>query len=644
MNDLKSIKARLYDADPYIRRDACEAIAESKTCDFIDDLVTVLNDVDPGVKEAALNALTSIGGEQVARAIAPLIKTDDASLRNISIEILTQVGRDGLKIIESLLGDTDDDVVKFGVDILSTIRDVNAFGMLSRLAGHNNPNIRAAVALCLGKIKAAGSVEILLKALKDKEEWVRFSAIEALGLVRSPIALAPLLDIVNVETGLTSEAAVEALSKIASASDSAAILLRIETLLKKGRILNVEAIVELIEKATSPGADFTPTKGFKEVYFNFFTKALEDSDRSVQLNALRGFSFLRMNAALAKIFNFSNSLNEIDDDTEPIIIGAVVSIIGHGRLPKILKDELKRSGSRNIKIIVKALGEMRSEEAVPLLKELIDTVSKPELREVVSALKEIGSLDSVAVLFNALQSTDGHTRSIAAQALASLAGELAVANLFKMLKVEQYKDVMETVTDSLALIPSDSVKKGFWELLNDRSEHLREMGARGLGLIGDTESVKYLRETSSDKSADVRKVVYKSIARLGISDTEDILLKGLNDTDDEVKLSVLKALGEWRGESIRKALIDVLKDSNIWVRYHAVLLLGGFPGDDTERTIIDLLARDAEPVKAAAAKTLEKIGSKRALAALEIFSDHSDPAVREAVCSAIGTIKCLRSV
>ncbi len=643
MNDFESIKARLYDADPYIRRDACETIAESRTCDFIDDLVAVLSDDNPGVKEAALNALISIGGENVARAIAPLIKTDDASLRNISIEILTQVGREGLDVIESLLGDQDDDVVKFGVDILAAIRDGKAFGMLSRLVSHSNPNIRASVAICLGRIRAEGSVDILLKALKDKEEWVRFSAIEALGLLRSGNALEPLLDIVDMETGLTAEAAIEALSKIASTSDSTLILSKIEKLLKKGRILNVEAIVELIEKAESPGSDFIPTKEFKDVYFNFFSKALEDNDKSVQLSALRGFSFLRVTDALAKILNFSNSLNEIDDDTESIIIGAVVSVIGHGRLPKIFKEELKRAGSKNIKIIVKALGEMRSEEAVPLLKELIDTVSKHELREVVSALKEIGSMDSVAVLFNALQSSDGHTRSIAAKALASLAGELAVCNLFKMLRAEQYKDVMESVTDSLALIPSDAVKKGFCELLYDGKEHLREMGARGLGLIGDEEAVGYLREATADKSPNVRKVVYKSMARLGIPYTIDIILEGLNDPDDDVKLSVLKALGGWGGEKIKTVLIEVLKDKNIWVRYQAVLLLGEFSEDDTEGVIIDLLIKDAAPIKAAAAKTLAKMGSKKALGTLENFLDHPDPAVREAVYNAIGTIKCLRS-
>jgi HEAT repeat protein len=58
MEKSNSIKTMLTDADPYVRRDACEAVAEGRRHEFIPDLVTVLKDPHPGVREAAINALT----------------------------------------------------------------------------------------------------------------------------------------------------------------------------------------------------------------------------------------------------------------------------------------------------------------------------------------------------------------------------------------------------------------------------------------------------------------------------------------------------------------------------------------------------------------------------------------------------------
>ena len=75
MIDQSNIRQKLGDDDPYVRRDACEAAGEARSLDFIQDLVRLLKDEHPGVRESALNALTSIGGQHVAEAIAPLLSS-----------------------------------------------------------------------------------------------------------------------------------------------------------------------------------------------------------------------------------------------------------------------------------------------------------------------------------------------------------------------------------------------------------------------------------------------------------------------------------------------------------------------------------------------------------------------------------------
>jgi HEAT repeat protein len=599
----------------------------------------MLRDSDPGVRESALNALIAIGGRSVAESVAPLLREESALLRNMGIEILELIGPEAFPAIASLLNDPDDDVVKFGVDIIANTREERAIGMLFALINHANPNVRASVAVCLGRLKAVSSVPVLLSALNDSEEWVRFSAVEGLGLIQDRRALTPLLKLIEVDSGLIKEAAIDAAGRIASADDAATVLLKLEPLVKKGKIFNVPAVMELLEKAMTPGSSFRHDAEFKKTYFNMFARAVEESDRSEKLKALKGIALLKAPEGLQPVFNFIDSLNDIDEDTEEFLVDTIVSITGRGPLPKIFLERLAKGG-KSLKIIVRTLGELKSREAVPILKELIGKVAKHELREVAAALEAIGSPGSVEVLYQSLKNSDGHTRKIAARALASLAGPVAVPSLFEALRSEMYRDVMEEVTDVLSMIPSESVKKGLCGLLASDKEALREMGARGLGSIGDEESLGYLVKAAADPSPAVRKAVYKSMARLGIPNAVDEIVKGLEDTDDDVKLSVMKGLGGWTGERIKSALLSSLRDRNIWVRYHAVVLLGEFGDLEVEDMIIEKLLKDEAPVKAAAAKALERLGAHGAAVHLEQFLNHPDPSVRGAVESALESLGC----
>ena len=629
----------LHSADPSVRRDACESLGDGRNPECVPQLALMLRDSDTGVRESALNALIAIGGRKVAEAVSPLLREENAVLRNMGIEILELIGPEAFPAIASLLNDPDDDVVKFGVDMIANTREERAIGLLFALINHANPNVRASVAVCLGRLKAASSVPVLLSALNDSEEWVRFSAVEGLGLIQDRRALTPLLKLIETDSGLIKEAAIDAAGRIAAPEDASTVLLKLEPVVKKGKIFNIPAIIELLEKAVTPGSDFRPGADFRKTYFNMFARAVEEGDRPEKLKALKGIALLKSPEGLKAVFNFIDSLNEIDEDTEEFLVDTIVSITGRGPLPGIFMERLGRGG-KSLKIIVRTIGELKSKEAVPILKELIGKVAKHELREVAAALEAIGSPGAIEVLYQSLRNSDGHTRKIAARALASLAGPSAVPNLFEVLRSEVYRDVMEEITDVLSTIPSEPVKKGLCALLVSEKEALREMGARGLGSIGDEESLSFLIKAAGDPSPAVRKAVYKSMARLGIPNAVDEIVKGLEDTDDDVKLSVMKGLGGWTGDRIKAALLCSLGDRNIWVRYHAVVLLGELGESDVEEVIVEKLLKDEAPVKAAAAKALERLGAHDAATHLEQFLSHPDPSVRGAVESALESLRC----
>src|SRR3990170_640475 len=611
MEKADSVREMLASADPYLRRDACVAIADGRMMEFVPSLVGFLRDQDPGVREASIHALTSIGGEDVAAAVVPLLSEESASLRNMGVEILELLGPQAFDSLTKLLTYSDDDVVKFAVDIISNTREERALGRLHPLIEHNNPNVRASIAVCLGRLKSAESVPSLLKALDDTEEWVRFSAIEGLGLMQDRRALEPLIRMTETDSGLIKEAAIDAVAKLASVQDAEAVLMKLEPMVRKGKSYSTGAIVALLEKVFSAESEFRPTTEFKKTYFSFLSKAFDDEDRAGQIKALKGLAPLRLPGALARVFAFIEGQNEIDEDTEGFLVDVVVCLAGRRLLPAI-KEKVEQGG-KSLKVLVKALGEMKSTAAVPILKDLVNRVSKNELREVVSALEAIGSAGSIEVLYQFLVSSDVHTRKIAARALASLAGASSLKVLFDAIRKESYRDVMEEMTDCIALIASESVRKGFTRLLEDGNADLREMGARGLGLVGDEEALASLKKAAKDPSPNVRKAAYKSMARLGIPYAIDEIVKGLTDESDDVKLSVLKGLGGWSGEKIKDALVLALRDRNIWVRYHSVLLLGELGEHDIEGILIEKLVKDEAPVKAAAARALERLGATGAI-------------------------------
>jgi len=634
------LKEMLKDSDPYVRRDACNAVSDAKDPGLIPELVAVLRDENPGVKEAALNALISIGSREVAEAVSPMLKSDEAAVRNVAIEILQQVGAPGLDILTSMLTDQDDDVVKFAVDIIAGIKEAEGVKLLGPLVKHTNPNVRGSVAVCLGRIEAEGAASILLELLGDSEQWVQFSAVEGLGFLKDPIAVAPLLELIENEEGLVREAAIDAVSRVAGHDEAMGVLNKIGELISDGHVISPAPVVDLLKKATAHGSARRLRPGLEKTYYNFFSSAMEKSDIPTSLLIIRGLSYLHRPEGLEKIFNFTDSLKEINEDTRAELVDCVVTTIGHRFLPPLVKSELMKL-NKCFGIIVDALGILRREDAVPILEELMHRAGKEDLRHVASAIEAIGSVESVNVLYNALKSVDGHVRKTAARALATLAGESAVPALFDLLKSEEYRDVQEDVTDVLSLVPSIEVKERFCALLHAPESVMREMGARGLGMIGDEQVLDHLKKAASDSEPAVRKAAYKSMAKLGIPDAIEHVIEGLHDTHDDVKLSVLKALGGWNGDRIRTALLDVVKDENLWVRYQAVNLLGDMEDASTQGVLEQLLINDEPPIKAAAAMALGKCGCTESLEVLERFCEHPDPKVMQAVHESIESLRCL---
>ena len=173
-------------------------------------LIKALRDKNFGVQDAAMRSLMEIKKESTAYMVLPLLR-EDSFLRNTAIIILKEMGKIAVPLFLHLLNDKDDDVRKFILDLIYEIQYCDyPEKIVAMLKDDSNVNVRAAAAKALGKLKYKGAIPHLVNALQD-EEWVCFSAIEALTNFKDTVSLRSILELLNSSSEAVRFAAVEAL-------------------------------------------------------------------------------------------------------------------------------------------------------------------------------------------------------------------------------------------------------------------------------------------------------------------------------------------------------------------------------------------------------------------------------------------------
>ncbi|MCH8326952.1 MAG: HEAT repeat domain-containing protein [Candidatus Marinimicrobia bacterium] len=151
-------------------------------------LVTATQDEHRAVREAASELLEAVPTEQSLPHLTPLLGHKKIEVRNLVAALIAKFGAEAVDALVIALKEGNEDVRKFSADILG-------------LAGSDK------------------AVEGLSKAMLDEVANVGVSATEALGKIRSPLALSALMEVFETKDYLMREAA-EAIGLIGDA-DSA---------------------------------------------------------------------------------------------------------------------------------------------------------------------------------------------------------------------------------------------------------------------------------------------------------------------------------------------------------------------------------------------------------------------------------------
>jgi HEAT repeat protein len=184
-------------------------LEEEKVKDEIDIQIDLLKDPDWVVRREAAITLGEMGDERCVEPLAAALRDGDWQVREVAIEGIGQIGSPAVDVLLKLLRDWD--VRKSAIMALGKIRDERVLEPLMQQLRNDEFMEDATDALVnLGEPALPG----LIKALKDKEELVRKQAVIALGRIKSPEAIDPLIEMLQNKdwfTRLTAAAALEAI-------------------------------------------------------------------------------------------------------------------------------------------------------------------------------------------------------------------------------------------------------------------------------------------------------------------------------------------------------------------------------------------------------------------------------------------------
>jgi len=382
---LSQLTSDLTQADAGQRRAAAEALAGADAR-AIYPLIKTLRDENPGVQEAAMRSLISIGGEVTAFMVLPLLR-EGPLLRNTTMVILREIGPAAIPLLRLLFTDKDDDIRKFAVDLIGDIKTCDYPDEIVKLLQIDpNVNVRASAAKSLAILNYRASIPALIAALRD-EEWVCFSALDALSHFGDDSSLGPVKTILTSPSSALRYAAIEALGKF-DCPQARSILH--DYLQKADDMEKIAVVKSLVQTGLS-----TSMLGVSDV----LTDILKKGDWDDRLIAIRGLVDVGEKRAIPVIIDTIGMLDPSDPNNDEWLVTAKQALLEFLSPDEFIEALHNPSIKFRGKVIaIDVLKELGCSEAVPQIVTLLSDVSTHVVLAAVDAVVQLARKEAPTIL------------------------------------------------------------------------------------------------------------------------------------------------------------------------------------------------------------------------------------------------------
>ena len=628
--NLDQILLKLTSADPGERAEAVEDLRYCEDATAVAALVTAIEDNDKGVRELAAETLVARRSEEAPAYLCQYLASSNITQRNLASEVLIKLGSISVDALCDACHEPDHDVRKFAVDILGVIRDRRALQTLIGCLEDPNDNVVCSAAEALGLIAVNDAFSALVAAYPRKT-FARPQILEALGRIGDVGALPLLVDALHNEDPIVVFTAVEAMGNMRSREVES----HLRDLLVSGdEALQEAAISSLIKVAHSvdhSALDNLPVS----LVQSCLVKAIRSGDKMTKLFAI---AEMRQWEGPQTVSVLLEALNDSDEDVmlaaREVLSQQATSASDH------IADALRNAPSRLACNLLDTIGTTGNARFVSDVVSLLDHEDETVREKVAFVLGKIGDQTVTDYLTKLIADPVGHVRSAALKALGWIGAEKAIEDIFRALD-DPYPDVRQAALGALVLSGGQEAIKRFRSDLQHNDPRRQILAAQALGWIGEAAVVEPLIEALRHPEWEVRKSAVESLGRADDPSVVQHIRVLLTDEEPQVRKSTIDAIIALGGGDSWREITCMLEDEDLWVRFHAINGLGSLGNKAALEELIPFLTSESDILRVAAAKALARLHDKRALPFLKGTVHDKNPDVVGAVATAIDRLEAL---
>ena len=627
---------RLRSDDNEVLREAAYEAGEAVSVEAVPHLSRLLQSRNLGVQEAADGALRKIGGPATVRVVIPLLRFDDAPVRNLSMDILREVGKQDLDALFELMHDEDPDIRIFVADILGSASNVLAVAPLcSALLRDPEVNVRYQAAVSLGELAMIEAAECLNQAIQD-EEWVQYAVIEALTKIGHSSSVGALVKALDRSSDLVRSMIIDALAEMGNVKAVPLLLRRMEEAPTALRNKIVKAVIFIL------GGKALTLLSEKEVerLREYMLVAVGDEDVEVQDAAIKGLGYIGGEDASAAVLALAGC---VDPEKDYDRLDRMVGSLGRMGITTSLRAGVHSDDKAVVSVAVKALAAAGGPDAAQALIDVFWDEDQVLQREIVSLLVDVCDESHSAFFLDVLlRHEDGKVLKSALQFLGGKHRVAAAGETMFALLQHQYDDVKEAALEACIALSDQTMTARFVELADSAEPLDRLMAIYALGRIGADEHMDLFRAALEDEVPDIRKVALEGVASVCMEDDTEwlnLIVSRLTDENRDVRLTVIQLMGDCYRDAVVPYLVQTLDDPDDWVRIRAMDALGVHHVRQAIPQLVMQLGNPNRMVAIKAVEALGAIGGTTAFQALLGISDGDDPELIEAAEAAIAHIQ-----
>ena len=650
-----SVRARLGDAEPEVRRLATQEIPALPAPDSCELLLVALGDADWRVrKEAATIAARVEPRTAVVFAVARALgERDDIGLRNAAVEALVSIGPDAVPGAIDGLTRLDADGRKLAVEMLAGAPTLSGMRALVKCLADPDPNVIVSAAEGLGRAHLAGdearelATAALTQVLATGETPARLAALEALrnldeGVPWSalePLFADPLLrrPAIAAAGGSTTPRAVRAL---AEACADASPTLSLEATIALGRSIEEawgnDDLLDVAAKTLRASAQ-------ARARLRGLAKGANDAESAARGAAVLALGLIRDPDDVALI------ADALADDAVADRAEAALRLFGADAVEPLLVAG--RTGAPSLRGATISMlpqlalegrsagAEPRESEPLAAVREALSDPSSDVVAPALKSLAIVGGPSDLAAVARHVANPDPKVAGAAHAALLAIATRHLDAARTAVLGIDPRSDAALTATIALdALARAKATLPGDADFLASALTHREAAVRRGaieaLAAMGGDEAAVAVTLSLADEEPVVAHAAIRALGRLGRAEQ---LASLAASTRDPLRLgSVLRALKDADPERAFAAARPLLRSKEAAVAAAAVEVVGAIAVEARVEALMGAADHpDHEVVKLALAQ-LANTGDERALASLARASEHEAEAVRRYAAELLG--------